>query len=110
MEKQDLHKNYVEIDVDRIQQEPYERTVSEKIAPFLRLITPIVGVLIMLANHFLEIDFPYTTVEIVEGIGAVITMVGIVWSWWKNNDVTDSAVRRRKAADEVLEKIERDGI
>lgn len=38
---------------------------------------------------------PYSETEVYEAISTVITVIVALWAWWKDNDITQSALARK---------------
>ena len=38
---------------------------------------------------------PYSETEVYEAISTVITVIIALWAWWKDNDITQSALARK---------------
>lgn len=38
---------------------------------------------------------PYSETEVYEAISTVVTVIVALWAWWKDNDITQSALARK---------------
>lgn len=72
---------------------------KQTIMAFIRLLCSVIASGAAMAGFALEADALFT------GITLVLAIVAYIWSWWKNNNVTDAA----KEAQELLEFIKGDG-
>lgn len=68
-------------------------------------ITRLVVLVILLVNQVLITigwnPLPFSEEQIFEAVSSVATVVVAIWTWWKNNDVTDEA----KAASAYMQKL-----
>lgn len=61
------------------------------IAALLRLIVPLYGLLnLFLISKGLN-PIPFSEEEVSTAFSGIVTFIGIVWAWWKNNTVTKKA-------------------
>lgn len=80
-------------------------TLREQVKPFIPLITMLVGMLLSFITDTLGYEeLPYTSTQIVEGIGLILSVVGGLWSWYKNNDVSTEARKRTNISEQVIPK------
>lgn len=61
------------------------------IAALLRLIVPLYGLLnlFLISRGFNPL--PFSEEEVATVFSGVVTFIGIVWAWWKNNTITKKA-------------------
>lgn len=68
---------------------------------------------VALLNQFLVAfglsPFPFTAQEIEVGLSYVFTVVATLWSWWKNNDVTEEAQKGTEYMRKLKAKNKRKG-
>ncbi|CAM3774235.1 phage holin [Alkalicoccus chagannorensis] len=41
---------------------------------------------------------PFTQEEMEQGVSAVVTTAAAIWAWWRDNDVTEEARKRKGKA------------
>ncbi|HLW62206.1 MAG TPA: phage holin [Flavobacterium sp.] len=68
-------------------------------------ITRLVVLVILLINQALTLfgwnPLPFSEEQIYEGVSSVILVVVAIWTWWKNNSVTEEA----QMADNYLKQL-----
>lgn len=74
----------------RIQKETILRTV-------VMILALVNSVLLMMGKN----PIPYSNDELYVGLSSVVTVLSTLWSWWKNNSFTNSAL----IADEYLKDL-----
>lgn len=47
---------------------------------------------------------PYSETEVYEAISTVVTVIVALWAWWKDNDITQSALARKAKLAELETK------
>ena len=47
---------------------------------------------------------PYSETEVYEAISTVVTVIVALWAWWKDNDITQSALARKAKIAELEAK------
>lgn len=47
---------------------------------------------------------PYSETEVYEAISTVVTVIVALWAWWKDNDITQSALARKAKIAELEDK------
>ena len=47
---------------------------------------------------------PYSETEVYEAISTVVTVIVALWAWWKDNDITQSALARKAKITELEDK------
>lgn len=47
---------------------------------------------------------PYSETEVYETISTVVTVIVSLWAWWKDNDITQSALARKAKIAELEDK------
>ncbi|WP_193063501.1 phage holin [Oceanobacillus oncorhynchi] len=71
-------------------------------------ITRLVVLAILLINQTLVVfgwnPLPFSEEEIYEGVSVVATICVAIWTWWKNNSVTEEA----QVSDRILKDAKRD--
>lgn len=72
-------------------------TIARTIALFVVLINTILTVIGL--N-----PLPYSETEVYEAISTVITVIVALWAWWKDNDITQSALARKAKLAELESK------
>lgn len=87
-------------------QVPSDEEVSKfNISTYVPLIASLLGLLNFFLVEILGMEpFPYTVQEVVNIISMILIVVGTVYGWWKNNDVTKEAKKRTNVADQVIPK------
>lgn len=71
------------------------------IAALLRLIVPLYGLLnLFLISKGLN-PLPFSEEEVSTAFSGVVTFLGIVWVWWKNNNITRKAQKAQLYLDEM---------
>lgn len=74
------------------------------IAALLRLIVPLYGLLnLFLISKGLN-PLPFSEEEVATAFSGVITFLGIVWVWWKNNNITKTAQAAQLHLDNLKHK------
>lgn len=47
---------------------------------------------------------PYSETEVYEAISTVVTVIVALWAWWKDNDITQTALARKAKLAELESK------
>lgn len=67
-----------------------------------------IALLIVLVNTILTAiglnPLPYSETEVYEAISAVVTVIIALWAWWKDNDITQTALARKAKLAELESK------
>lgn len=84
---------------------PKDNEVKTSAKSYIALIIPIVGLISTFCTTILGWEpFPFTDVEIAEILSYVVTVVGTIWAWYRNNNVTKTAQKREAVSDQVIPK------
>ena len=62
-----------------------KETVIRTVVTLLALLN---SVLVMLGKN----PLPFSDEELYTGISAVVSVITVIWSWWKNNSFTHNAI------------------
>lgn len=58
-----------------------------------------IALFVMLLNTILSAiglnPLPYSDTEVFEGLSTVVTVIVALWAWWKDNDITQTALARK---------------
>lgn len=65
--------------------------MSERIKAVIRLIVALVPVVNIVLVQMGWSPLPFTESEINTGLSAIVAVAGIVYAWWKNNNMTPEA-------------------
>lgn len=59
----------------------------------------------LMANQFLiALDYntlPFDEQQVTEGVSMVLTTIAVLWTWWRNTNLSDEAVEAQKVLDEM---------
>lgn len=84
---------------------PEDNEVRTDYKAFIPLIVAVVGMLSTFATSVLGWEpFPYTGEEVAQTASLVITVVGAVWGWFRNNNVTKYGQKREAVANQAIPK------
>lgn len=84
---------------------PEEKDLKFNIKAFTPLVISLVGMISVFCTTVLGWEpLPFTGEEVAEFLSFTVTSVGLLWSWWKNNDATKKAQQRTAVADQVVPK------
>lgn len=84
---------------------PDEHEVKVDPMSFVPLIVALVGMISTFCTTVLGWEpLPYSNEEIGQGISMVITVIGTVWSWFRNNNVTKKGLKREAVANQAVPK------
>lgn len=68
-------------------------------------IVRLVVLVILLVNQSLIVmgwtPFPFSEEQIYEGLSSVATVIVAIYSWWKNNNITEEAQQAQEYLDEL---------
>lgn len=68
---------------------------NQTLMAFIRLLCSVIASGAAMAGFALDADALFT------GAALVLAIVTYVWSWWKNNNVTDAATEAQKVLDNL---------
>lgn len=77
---------------------------TEAVARLLVALVPVANIVLI---EFGKNPLPFTQDQVSVGISSVISVLGIFWAWWKNNNMTRAAQSLQETLDE-LKEIDRD--
>lgn len=85
--------------------------MSERIKAVIRLIVALVPVFNILLVQLGKSPLPFTEAEINAGLSAVVAVIGILYAWWKNNNITPEAQSLQPTLNELkrLNKVSESG-
>lgn len=65
--------------------------MSERVRALIRLIVALVPVINLILVQIGKSPLPFSEDEINAGLSAVVAVLGILYAWWKNNNMTPEA-------------------
>lgn len=71
---------------------------SERLMAFVRLIVPLIVGAAAMFDWAVDADLMMNIAM------SVLALVSFVWTWWKNNNVTEAAQEAQKLLDEIKQK------
>ena len=77
---------------------------TEAVARLLVALVPVANIVLI---EFGKNPLPFTQDQVSVGISSVVSVLGIFWAWWKNNNMTRAAQSVQETLDE-LKEIDRD--
>lgn len=81
--------------------------MSERVKAIIRLIVALVPVFNIVLVQAGKSPLPFTQDEVNAGLSTVVAVLGIIWAWWKNNNMTKVAQSMQPALNE-LKAIDKD--
>lgn len=100
-----MEDNRNEFDETKVVLVPEENQFKTNYVAFTPLVVSIVGFISVFCTTVLGWKpFPFTGEEVAQSLSFLLTGIGTVWSWWKNNDATKKAQQRTAVADQVAPK------
>lgn len=81
--------------------------MKQRIEAVARLLVALVPVANIVLIEFGKNPLPFTQDQVSVGISSVVSVLGIFWAWWKNNNMTRAAQSLQETLDE-LKEIDRD--
>lgn len=72
-----------------------------KVEALIRLIVALVPAINIILVYFNKSPLPFSEDEINVALSAVVSFIGILWSWWKNNNITFEAQTSQKLLDSM---------
>ena len=83
--------------------------MSERVKAFIRLVVAMVPVINLLLVQYGLSPLPFTEDEINTGLSAVVAVIGILYAWWKNNNITPEAISLQPTLKE-LKRLNKKGL
>lgn len=77
--------------------------MRSRVEAIIRLIVALVPAINIVLVYFNKSPLPFTEEEINVAISAAVSFLGILWSWWKNNNITKEAQTAQDILDEFKE-------
>lgn len=77
---------------------------TEAIARLVVALVPVANIILIQVG---KSPLPFTQDEVNVGVSAVVSVLGICWAWWKNNNMTKAAQSLQETLDE-LKEVDRD--
>ena len=81
--------------------------MRERVKAIIRLIVALVPVFNIVLVQAGKSPLPFTQEEVNTGLSTVVAVLGIVWAWWKNNNMTKAAQSMQPGLNE-LKAIDKD--
>lgn len=75
--------------------------MNERTKAIIRLLVALVPVLNIVLVQFGKSPLPFSQEEVNAGLSTVVAVVGILWAWWKNNNMTKAAQSMQPALNEL---------
>ena len=75
--------------------------MNERTKAIIRLLVALVPVLNIVLVQFGKSPLPFSQEEVNAGLSAVVAVLGILWAWWKNNNMTFEAQLAQKELDKL---------
>lgn len=75
--------------------------MRDRIEALIRLIVALVPAINIILVYFNKSPLPFSEDEINVALSAVVSFLGILWSWWKNNNITFEAQTSQKFLDQL---------
>ena len=85
--------------------------MSERVKAVIRLLVALVPVVNIILVQYGKSPLPFTEDQINAGLSAVVAVCGILFAWWKNNNITPEAISLQPTLNELkrLNKIDEAG-
>ena len=77
--------------------------MSEKTKAIIRLLVALVPVLNIVLTALGKSPLPFTQEEVNVGLSTIVSVAGILWAWWKNNNITIEARIAQNTLDQLKE-------
>ena len=77
--------------------------MNERTKAIIRLLVALVPVLNIVLVQFGKSPLPFSQEEVNAGLSAVVAVLGILWAWWKNNNMTKAAQSLQETLVELKE-------
>ena len=81
--------------------------MRERVKAIIRLLVALVPVVNILLVELGKSPLPFTESEINAGLSAVVAAIGILYAWWKNNNITEEAISLQPTLNE-LKRVNKD--
>ena len=65
--------------------------MKERVKAIIRLLIALLPAVNMILVYFGKSPLPFSEDEINVAVSAVVEVLGILWAWWKNNNMTKHA-------------------
>ena len=78
--------------------------MSEKTKAIIRLLVALVPVLNIVLTALGKSPLPFSQEEVNVGLSTIVSVAGILWAWWKNNNITIEA----RIAQSTLDQLKND--
>lgn len=75
--------------------------MGERTKALIRLIVALVPVANIILVQIGKSPLPFTEDEINAGISGIIAVLGILYAWWKNNNMTQEAISLQPVLNEL---------
>lgn len=84
---------------------PDQSQLKADIMSYVPLVITLIGLITSFGTQIFGWDaFPFEAAEIEQGIYLLVTVIGAVWSWFRNNNVTKQGLARESVANQALPK------
>ena len=77
--------------------------MSEKTKAIIRLLVALVPVLNIVLTALGKSPLPFSQEEVNVGLSTIVSVAGIIWAWWKNNNLTIEARIAQNTLDQLKE-------
>ena len=77
--------------------------MKDRVEALIRLIVALVPAVNIILVYFNKSPLPFSEDEINVALSAAISFIGILWSWWKNNNITFEAQVSQKNLEKMKE-------
>ena len=74
--------------------------MSERTVAIIRLICAIFCGILSLSGIYMDVDI------LIEGIACLFALATLLWSWWKNNNLTEAAIEAQGILDDMREGVD----
>lgn len=75
--------------------------MKDRVEALIRLIVALVPAINIILVYFNKSPLPFSEDEINVALSAAVSFIGILWSWWKNNNITFEAQTSQKLLDSM---------
>ena len=101
------NSNHVPENVEdqKVVQVPSKDHVRPNAMAFVPLVVALIGLIGTFATAVLDWEaFPFTSQEVEQIATFAITVIGTLWAWFRNNNVTKTGIQRESVADQAVPK------